>query len=94
MDKSSWWTYRIINGKACWYRGKRTIDKRELYWAPAVAAPGEVGQPAAAVLTTSPHSVAAEPTFDERWRSLTDDLNASLWLNPKPATQWSIGERQ
>jgi hypothetical protein len=102
MDKSTWWSYRTVDGKACWYRGKHVLPKQSLYWEPpsSLAKAPDVGQPG----DTLRHVVApradvdvvsvAEPTFQQRWRSLMDDLNAALWLARTPAKQWNIGERQ
>jgi hypothetical protein len=81
MDTTTWWTYRTINGKSCWYRGKRTVNKKELYW---------TAQPRDDPLPSAPTA----PTFEQTWRALMDDLNASLWLSTTPATQWKIGDRQ
>jgi hypothetical protein len=99
MDRTTWWTYRIVAGKQCWYRGKHTIPKQALYWerTPALAqgngiAP-DVGQPGVGNgVTPTAYSVAA-PTFEQRWSNMMNDVAATLWLTPTPATQWKIGER-
>ena len=31
---TTWWRWRIIHGKKCWYPGKAIIDKSQLTWEP------------------------------------------------------------
>lgn len=31
--RTSHWTYRLIDGRKCWYEGKTQLPKSELYWA-------------------------------------------------------------
>jgi hypothetical protein len=31
-DDRSYWTYRLIDGQRCWYRGHRVISKSRLHW--------------------------------------------------------------
>ncbi len=31
-DGKSYWTYRIIDGERCWYRGHRRLPKSSLHW--------------------------------------------------------------
>lgn len=31
-DRKTYWSYRIIDGDRCWYRGHRVISKSQLYW--------------------------------------------------------------
>lgn len=31
-DRDSYWSYREIDGRRCWYRGHRRLDKSELHW--------------------------------------------------------------
>jgi hypothetical protein len=31
---TTWWRWRIIDGKKCWYPGKAVIDKSQLTWEP------------------------------------------------------------
>ncbi len=31
-DGRSYWTYRIIDGERCWYRGHRRLPKSSLHW--------------------------------------------------------------
>lgn len=92
LDKASWWSYRLVNGRACWYRGKHAIARERLHWNHT---PSEAGQSTAPAVIVTPTAVAvAASAFECTWRKLMDDLKASLWMSPNPATQWSIGDRQ
>ena len=31
-DRASYWSYRIVDGERCWYRGHRRIAKSRLHW--------------------------------------------------------------
>ena len=31
---TTWWRWRIIDGKKCWYPGKAVIDNSQLTWEP------------------------------------------------------------
>jgi len=31
---TTWWRWRIIDGKKCWFPGKAAIDKSQLTWDP------------------------------------------------------------
>jgi hypothetical protein len=31
-DGKSYWTYRLIDGQRCWYRGHRVLPKSSLHW--------------------------------------------------------------
>lgn len=31
-DRKTYWSYRIIDGDRCWYRGHRVLPKSSLYW--------------------------------------------------------------
>jgi hypothetical protein len=34
----SYWSYRLIDGRKCWYEGKPMMSKSELHWRPAQTA--------------------------------------------------------
>ncbi|MBR1249551.1 hypothetical protein JQ609_21805 [Bradyrhizobium sp. AUGA SZCCT0169] len=71
-----WWSYRLIDGRKCWYEGKPMLSKSLLEW------PREAStQPVSAAAVTS--AVTAKPgnpldsqawalkefdTFEARWR--------------------------
>jgi hypothetical protein len=84
-----WWSYRIIDGRKCWYEGKPMLPKSALHWpaqasahqAPAQSRSGKE----TASRTTEKSDDVADPdtccwpaldsnTFEERWRG----VNASI----------------
>jgi hypothetical protein len=67
-NQSGHWSWRLIDGRKCWYAGKTVISKSLLKW-PAAA-------PAQAVSDAAPIAVAAEKRsepMDAQARMLDDD---------------------
>jgi len=68
------WSWRLIDGRKCWYAGKTVISKSLLKW-PAAA-------PAQAKAAAAPVSVATEKRsgpMDAQARMLDDDSFESRW---------------
>ena len=68
------WSWRLIDGRKCWYAGKTVISKSLLKW-PAAA-------PAQAKAAATPVRVAAETRsdpMDAQARMLDDDSFESRW---------------
>ena len=68
------WSWRLIDGRKCWYAGKTVISKSLLKW-PAAA-------PAQAKAVAAPVSVAKEKRsdpMDAQARMLDDDSFESRW---------------
>src|SRR5436309_6944692 len=68
------WSWRLIDGRKCWYAGKTVISKSSLRW-PAAA-------PAQAKADAAPISVATEKRsgpMDAQARMLDDDSFESRW---------------
>src|SRR5438309_11939519 len=68
------WSWRLIDGRKCWYAGKTVISKSSLKW-PAAA-------PAQAKAAAAPVSVATEKRsgpMDAQARMLDDDSFESRW---------------
>jgi hypothetical protein len=68
------WSWRLIDGRKCWYAGKTVISKSMLRW-PA-------GAPAQTETDAAPVSVAAEKRsglMDAQARMLDDDSFESRW---------------
>jgi hypothetical protein len=73
-----WWSWRLIDGRKCWYEGKNMISKSLLQWpAQASAQPKSDGGPVS-VLTQEPNNPLdsqawvpddADDTFESRWRA-------------------------
>ncbi len=75
-----WWSYRLIDGRKCWYEGKPMLSKSLLEWPKeAYAQPGSSGE-VTSVVTEKPgdplDSQAWAPkdsdTFEARWRARVD----------------------
>jgi hypothetical protein len=72
-----WWSYRLIDGRKCWYQGKPMLSKSLLEWPKQESAELVSNRALASTLTDKPsnpmNSQAWAPTdadsFDVRWRS-------------------------
>src|SRR5512133_2829681 len=67
------WSWRLIDGRKCWYAGKTVISKSMLRW-PA-AAPAQAKADAAPVVVTEKRS----GFMDAQARMLDDDSFESRW---------------
>jgi len=73
----SYWSWREINGRRCWYRGNAGKPKAELYWGEAPLA-----RPVTPVMPLEPPLPRPRPLvppegegdFDKAWRDLMLDL--------------------
>src|SRR3954465_2482576 len=78
VHQGRWWSWRLIDGRKCWYEGKKMISKSLLQWpAPASAQAKSDGGPISAV-TQEPNNPLdsqawvpddADVTFESRWRA-------------------------
>jgi hypothetical protein len=79
------WSYRVVDGRKCWYRGKAMISRALLRWPKEVAAKEAGSAAKAEPPSTTEASVVAAPasapvawptpvvdemTFEARWRGL------------------------
>jgi hypothetical protein len=72
-----WWSYRLIDGRKCWYEGKPMLSKSALEWSRHASAKPEFTEALASVRTEKPSNPtspqARAPTdvdsFDARWRA-------------------------
>ena len=69
-----WWSYRIIDGRKCWYEGKPMLSKSSLEWPREVVArvaPTEhvVSAKPANVLDSQAELREGSDTFEARWRA-------------------------
>jgi hypothetical protein len=79
-----WWSYRLIDGRKCWYEGKPGLSKSLLEWPNKVSAQPASGEEVASTVPEkfrnprdsqawAPNSQARAPTdpdtFETRWRA-------------------------
>jgi hypothetical protein len=80
-----WWSYRLIDGRKCWYEGKPGLSKSLIEWPTEVSAgpasaeeptrtvPDKPGNPLDSQAWAPPHPQAWAPTdpdtFEARWRA-------------------------
>ncbi len=94
------WSYRLIDGRKCWYEGKTQIPKSELYWAESKApetetarqSPGAPANQRATNAQASPPQAEAEEPGDPEdgsccWPPQTGDSFEARWqsLGLRPA---------
>jgi hypothetical protein len=70
----SYWSYRIIDGRKCWYEGKPMLSKELLHWRPAQTA-------RASDLEEEPILPASQYNFLDAQASMPDDTDSfeSRW---------------
>jgi hypothetical protein len=73
----SYWSYRLIDGRKCWYEGKPMMPKSVLYWPSAEPAEAENQKEEPTVVPASRFNLLdaqasmseAPISFEARWRS-------------------------
>lgn len=91
-DKHSYWSYREITGRKCWFRGHPgSKEKSQLFWGrdetkpdvkaelPAVEEPPEP-EPSIAVIRARPGDMS-----DWQWRGLWE-----VWMNHRSMREWRL----
>jgi hypothetical protein len=77
-----WWSYRLIDGRKCWYEGKPMLSKSLLEW-PKVASAQRVSnekvksvvmQKPANPLDAQARALQDSDTFEARWRERVDEI--------------------
>jgi hypothetical protein len=71
-----WWSYRLIDGRKCWYEGKAMLSKSLLEWPGEASAQPESNGPVTGAVTRRPgnpfdaqaQSMKDADTFEARWR--------------------------
>lgn len=83
-----YWSYRIVDGRPCWYAGRAGRPKFELHWV-VDDKPRVVEHPAGPAVLLDPPGVpsgvsSTEPTFDQRWNNILNDMAMpfSRWRQP------------
>lgn len=84
--RTAHWTYRLIDGRKCWYEGKTQIPKSELYWADKKEPAAEANPPAAAVnppaFAANPPSTNAQASPPQAAEEFTDPEDGSCCWPP------------
>jgi hypothetical protein len=95
-----WWSYRLIDGRKCWYEGKPGLSKSLLEWPVEVSAPPASGEEVASTVpekarnplnsqawapNSQPWTPSDPDTFEARWPARTVEKAASV-TDARPAT--------
>ena len=95
-----WWSYRLIDGRKCWYEGKPGLSKSLFEWPVEVSAPPASGEEVASTVpekarnplnsqawapNSQPWAPSDPDTFEARWRARTVEEAASV-TDAGPAT--------
>ena len=83
--RGQYWSYRIIDGRKCWYAGRPMMSKSLLRWPAAAAAPVPKLRPASQKITGEITGSITVGAFEERWRKLAPEVQ---WL--VPAAKWPL----
>jgi hypothetical protein len=78
--RTEWWSWRLVDGKQCWYQGRPGKDKTEFYWQRVAPKPDRVEKVTPA--TDSNRELRAKqitpnrelPPFAERWRQMFEPV--------------------
>jgi hypothetical protein len=76
---NDWWSWRLVESRKCWYRGRPGKPKDELRW-PETAKKGV--EPATAAPSGGLTPELGE--FERRWRDLIIELTTRGLLDPRP----------
>ena len=72
-----WWSYRLIDGRKCWYEGKPGLSKSLLEWPKEVLAEPASGEEIASTVREKPPN----PLDSQAWAP-----NSQAWAAPDPDT--------
>ncbi|HEY9452293.1 MAG TPA: hypothetical protein VIR82_06460 [Bradyrhizobium sp.] len=68
-----WWSYRLIDGRKCWYQGKPMLSKALLEWPREVSARSVPKENVSATVTQNPgNPLDAQALMDAGVRALKD----------------------
>ena len=75
-----WWSYRLIDGRKCWYEGKPMLSKSLLEWPKEASAQRVSNGKVTSVVTQKPgnplgaraRALNDSDTFEARWRERVD----------------------
>ena len=77
-----WWSYRLIDGRKCWYEGKPMLSKSLLEWPKVASARPASNEKVKSVVTQKPgnpldaqaRALQDADTFEARWRERVDEI--------------------
>ena len=77
-----WWSYRLIDGRKCWYEGKPMLSKSLLEWPKVASAQRVSNEKVKSVVTQKPanpldaqaRALQDTDTFEARWRERVDEV--------------------
>jgi hypothetical protein len=75
-ERREWWSFREVDGKACWYAGRPGKPKSELRWCSSVTpvhppeAASELNKSPPADVDSGAVPEIVEGSFEDRWRGL------------------------
>ena len=70
-----WWSYRLIDGRKCWYEGKPNLSKSLLEW------PEESEQGSNRELTSVVTEKSGNPLESQAWTPKDSDTFEARWRN-------------
>ena len=70
-----WWSYRLIDGRKCWYEGKPMLSKSLLEWPKQASAQLDPKGELANVFTDKPN----DPLNSQAWASTGSDSFEARW---------------
>jgi hypothetical protein len=77
-NSQEWWSWRLIDGRKCWYAGRTMISKSLLQWPAEVSAQARSDTPSAAGVPTEKRGDPLDAqarlpddtdSFESRWRA-------------------------
>jgi hypothetical protein len=82
-----WVAWQTVDGKRCWYAGKRRIDKSLLRWDKPSIDVEPMPPPTEDELPTEAPPIRAQDEFEDRWSAQHDHR----WSrDPLPINQWKL----
>ena len=69
--QGQWWSYRLIDGRKCWYHGKPMLSKSLLEW-PRQASAQSVANVKGNPLDAQARALNDADTFEALWRERVD----------------------
>jgi len=78
-----WWSYRIVDGRPCWYAGRASISKSLLRWSVSGVRVAPASNPGEAKPTADVPAADFSGTFIDRW-----NLLPLIYFDPRQMKDW------